>query len=158
MNHVLVAAAAATLAQPVSAAPTLDQTFVSACLDGSVRLSKSEAQAIGFDALPKVLREPLGAPANSRVWKLYAGSDSYLYLLDYAGPTGTVQVCGLASDSLPLAAAKRAIAARLGVSVDENDRDSTEWYVAASRSRALATRVRGYTTLQVNQLPAGETQ
>jgi len=131
----------------------LANLFISACFDGSAQLKASDAQAVAFDNLPDSLRARLIAPDKAQVWKLRSGGQSYLYILEYQKPNQNPQICGLASDSLPVTPAVDAVAQRVGATIDRTRRDQAiEWWVPEQGYMALASRLRGYTVLQVNQL------
>jgi len=152
------AVAYATLAQPGlgPAGPFdrgLENLFLSACFDGSVKLTPSQAQPVQFDALPSALRRKFGSPSKAQVWKLQTAGNSYLYTFDYDKRNMSPKVCGLASDSLQLRSAADAVAYRLKASRDiEPQAVTTEWWRADQGYMALASRVRDYTVLQVNWL------
>ena len=145
----LASAGAAPL--PVSAG-TLPSLFISACLDGSARMSAGEAERIEFDALPDALRSRLGKPSGGKIWKLRSGGQSFLYLLDYPD-SSSPKICGLASDDLSLRSGTAAIEARLtGRALPASAVRSTEWLKASDGYKALATRTGGYTIMQINWL------
>jgi hypothetical protein len=142
-----------------AAAPTpvsidqLDNLFIAACFDGSAQLNSKDAEVVQFDSLPDSLRARLVAPAKAQVWKLRSGGESYLYILEYQKPDENPQICGLASDSLPVNPAVDAVAQRVGATVDRSRHDqAVEWWLPEQGYMALASRLRGYTVLQVNQL------
>ena len=149
---VSLAAAALLNAAAVQAAPTTDNLpnlFVSACLDGSLRLNGGEATPIQFSELPDGLRSRLGNPSASKVWKLRGAGRSYLYLLDYT--SGDKKICGVAGENLALRSASAAVGTRIsGKAVAVEQSRSTEWLNAGYR--ALATRAAGFTILQLNWL------
>ena len=129
----------------------LPNLFISACFDGSVRMSGGDATPIAFGDLPDGLRSRLGSPSASKVWKL-RGGPSYLYLLDYAG-TANPKICGVASENLALRSAAAAVETRLyGRPASAGTSKSTEWLKLDQGYKALATRAGGYTILQVNWL------
>src|SRR5215211_3974810 len=102
MLSLATAALLGAAAAPVSVSTDpLTSLFISACLDGSVRLGAGEATQIEFAGLPAALRHRLGKPSSGKAWKLRAGSGSYLYLLDYPSASGA-KICGLASADLSL--------------------------------------------------------
>ena len=140
---------AAAVQAPISN-DQLPNLFVSACLDGSVRLSGGDATPIQFSELPVGLRSRLGNPSLSKVWQLRGADSSYLYLLDYAGGRNP-KICGVAGKNLALRSASATVGARLSAhpAADFTSR-STEWL--DSRYRALATRAAGFTILQLNWL------
>ena len=140
---------AAAVQAPISN-DQLPNLFVSACLDGSVRLGATEATPIQFSELPNGLRSRLGNPSSSKVWQLRGADKSYLYLLDYAG-TANPKICGVAGQNLALRSASATVGARLSAQpAAESTSKSTEWL--DSRYRALATRAGGFTILQLNWL------
>lgn len=145
--------ATATAAQPSVTANQLANLFISACFDGSARLSAKEAEAVSFDRLPPSLRAKLNAPDKAQVWRLRSGGESYLYILEYQAADQNPQICGLASDSLAMNPATDSMAQRIGATVDAPSRTGAiEWWLPEQGYMALASRLRGYTVLQVNQL------
>lgn len=148
-----VAAASAAVAQISPATGTLENIFISACLDGTVRLSPQDAQAIDFSALPSTLRSKLAKPAKSQVWKLRSAGNSYLYVLEYNDRNRSPHICGLASDQMAITSASDAVATRIGASRDRDQRAvAFEWWMPENGYMAVATRVADYTTLQMNKL------
>ena len=142
----------AAAGQSVVTTNQLPNLFISACFDGSVRMSAGDATPIGFAALPDGLRSRLGSPSGSKVWKLRGGEPSYLYLLDYAG-TANPKICGVASENLALRSATAVVETRLyGRPGSAGTAKSTEWLKLDQGYKALATRAGGYTILQVNWL------
>ncbi|HEY1142567.1 MAG TPA: hypothetical protein VGE68_00890 [Sphingomicrobium sp.] len=148
--------AAGIMGAAAPAPVTTDQLanlFISACFDGSAQLSAKDAEAVPFDRLPGSLRSKLIAPDKAQVWRLRSGGESYLYILDYKGPGQNPQICGLASDTLAVSPAVDTVAQRVGATVDEHSRgQAVEWWLPEQGYMALASRLRGYTVLQVNQL------
>jgi hypothetical protein len=130
----------------------LPNLFVSACFDGSVRMSGGDATPITFGDLPDGLRSRLGSPSASKVWRIRGGNPSYLYLLDYSG-TANPKICGVASENLALRSATAVVETRLyGRPASAGTSKSTEWLKLDQGYKALATRAGGYTILQVNWL------
>ena len=150
----LIAAGIMGAAAPAPVSTTdLASLFISACFDGSARLNANDAEAVQYDSLPNSLRARLTAPAKAQVWRLRSGGESYLYVLEYQKPDQNPQICGLASDSLAVTPAVDAVAQRVGATVDQHSRgQAIEWWVPEQGYMALASRLRGYTVLQVNQL------
>lgn len=131
----------------------LSQLFMSACFDGSVRLSSSDAVAVPFNKLPGVLRAKLSEPEKAQVWQLRSGGDSYLYILDYGEGDQSSKICGVASNALPVVPAIETVAQRVGATVDRTSKGNVvEWWVPEHGYVALASRLRSYTVLQVTQL------
>lgn len=154
-----VVAASAAFVQPNASAASPESVFISACLDGSVRLSPEEAQAVDFGALPDALRSKLAKPAKSQVWKLRSAGNSYLYVLEYNERERSPYICGLASDQMQMASASDAVATRIGASRDRDPRSvALEWWMPDNGYMAVATRVREYTTLQMNKLTSRQRQ
>ena len=144
----LVIAATLGAAAPADQLPGL---FISACLDGSVRMGPGSATPITFDALPSDLQARLGKPHEARVWKLNGSDKAYLYLLNYRDRRSASRVCGVASNNLVLRPASAAVESRLrGGTPSAGSLKTVEWINAAAGYRALATRQGGYTVLQIN--------
>ncbi|HJR83310.1 MAG TPA: hypothetical protein VJ775_05235 [Sphingomicrobium sp.] len=145
---------AAAPAAPAAAAysGSLENLFISACLDGAVSLSREDAQPIQFDALPKALKSKLGSPDRTQVWMLQRPGHSYLYTVEYDDRDLSPKVCGLASDQLKINPATEVVAARLNGMPGEDGAVTTEWHFPEQGYFALASRVREYTVLQVNQM------
>ena len=144
---------AAALAPAPAYAGSLENVFISACLDGSIKLSPQEAHAVQLDALPKAVRAKLGDPSKAQVWQLQSAGRSYLYTMEYEGTSMSPKICGLASDQLKITPAAQVIAARLNSSADMDSRAvTTEWHFPDQGYYALASRVHEYTVLQVNQM------
>jgi len=133
-------------------ADSLENIFISACLDGSVNLGEQGAQPIQFDALPKTLKQQLANPTKAQVWQLQSPGHSYLYMMEYEGKNRSPKICGVASDQLKIAPAIDAVAYRLNASAAEPGAVTTEWHFPEQGYVALASRVREYTVLQVNQM------
>lgn len=152
----LATAALFTAAAPPQSlvyANSLESIFISACLDGSVRLGQQDAQPVQFDNLPKALKAKLGHPDRTQVWRLQSPGRSYLYMVEYDDRDLSPKVCGLASDQLKITPATDAIASRLNASAGLGDRRATtEWHFPEQGYYALASRVHEYTVLQVNQM------
>jgi len=143
--------AAALAVQSAGASDDLPNLFVSACLDGSVRMKPGDATAIQFGELPAALRSRLGKPSGGKVWKLRSPDRSYLYVLDFQGSAST-RVCGVAGENLDVASGAAAIGVRLrGSRPATTTMQSTEW-LAVNDYKAMATRTGGFTVLQVNWL------
>ena len=152
------------IAPPIPAAPnlaaapaaaysgSLENVFISACLDGAVSLSDQDAQPVQFDSLPKALKGKLGTPEKTQVWMLQRPGHSYLYMAEYADRDLSPKVCGLASDQLKIKPAREVLAARLNGATGDNNAVTTEWHFPEDGYFALASRVREYTVLQVNQM------
>ncbi len=146
-------AAYAAAAQPAAPSGELENLFISACFNGSVRVGEGQAETVGFDALPSPIRNQLKTPSKAQVWKLRSAGDTYLYMLEYSDPKRSPQVCGLTSDQLPMSHGVDAVAYYLRSSNDVDPRSfGREWWMPEEGYMALATRIRGYTTLQVNRL------
>lgn len=149
----LIAAEIATAPALTNVSPSpLADLFVSACFEGSARLSAYDAQAITFDQLPKPLRAKLDWPDSSKVWKLRS-SDTYLYILNYERKDENPQICGIASDRLGVNSGVNAMAQRIGATVEGNPRKgAVQWWRPEQGYMAVASRLQNYTVLQVNQL------
>ena len=154
----IIALAITATANIAAAAPaaaysgSLENIFISACLDGSVTLGRQDAQPVQFEALPNALRSKLGSPDRTQVWMLQRPGHSYLYMVEYDDRDLSPKVCGLASDQLKISPATNAIATRLNASVGEDGAVTTEWHFPEQGYYALASRIREYTVLQVNQM------
>lgn len=154
----IIALAITATANLASAAPaaayagSLENIFISACLDGSVTLSRQDAQPVQFDALPNALRSKLGSPDRAQVWMLQRPGHSYLYMVEYDDRDLSPKVCGLASDQLKISPATNAIASRLNASAGEAGAVTTEWHFPKQGYYAIASRVHEFTVLQVNQM------
>jgi hypothetical protein len=134
-------------------ADSLENIFISACLDGSVKLGEQGAQVIQFDALPKNLKAKLGKPSKAQVWQLQSPGRSYLYMMEYDDKDLSPKVCGVASDQLKIVPAADAVAHRLNASQGLGPGAvTTEWHFPEEGYFALASRVHNYTVLQVNQM------
>jgi len=133
-------------------ADSLENVFIAACLDGRVNLGEQGAQSIQFDALPKTLKQQLANPAKAQVWQLQSPGHSYLYMIEYEGKNRSPKICGVASDQLKITPAINAVAYRLNASTAEPGAVTTEWHLPEQGYIALASRVREYTVLQVNQM------
>lgn len=154
-----LAASSAALVQANPSAGSIENVFISACIDGSVRLSEDEAETVDFSALPSALRSQLTKPTKAQVWKLRSAGNSYLYVLEYAGRNRSPHVCGLASDQIKIGPASDAVAHRIGASLDRDSGAAAhEWWMAEDGYMAIATRVREYTTLQMNKLSERQRQ
>jgi hypothetical protein len=155
----IVALAIAAAANLATAAPSalyadsLESIFISACLDGSVRLGEQGAQPIQFDALPKTLKSKLAKPSKAQVWRLQSPGHSYLYMMEYDDRKLSPKVCGVASDQLNIGPAADAVAYRLSASQGLGPGAvTTEWHFPEEGYFALASRIHGYTVLQVNHM------
>jgi len=149
----ITAAANVATVAPSAYADSLENIFISACLDGSVKLSEQGAQPIQFEALPKTLRSKLAKPSKARVWQLQSAGHSYLYMMEYEDRHLSPKVCGVASDQLKIAPAAEAVAYRLNASQGLGEGAvATEWHFPEQGYFALALRIHGYTVLQVNQM------
>ena len=153
MAFAIAASATATIsaAQAPVYADSMENIFISACLDGSVKLSEQGARPIPFDALPKDLRQKLAKPSKAQVWQLGSGH-SYLYMMEYDDKDLSPKVCGVASDQLKITPAADAVAYRLNASTAEPGAVTTEWHFPEQVYFALASRVHEYTVLQVNHM------
>ena len=157
MISLVAAALVNAAAQAPASADQLPSLFVSACIDGSVRIRPGDATPIQFGELPTALRSRLGNPSSSKVWKLRSAGRSYLYLLDFQGQAAASKICGVAGEDLALTASTSAIDARLSGRLPiASSSQSTEWVKPADGYKALATRTGGFTVLQVNWLKANE--
>ena len=149
---ITAAANLAAAAPPAANSGSIENIFISACLDGSVALSRQDAQPVQFDSLPNALRSKLGKPDRTQVWMLQRPGHSYLYMIEYDDRDLSPKVCGLASDQLKISPATDAIATRLNASAGEDGAVTTEWHFPEQGYYALASRVHEYTVLQVNQM------
>jgi hypothetical protein len=152
MLPLIATGVAAAAAQSGVSPNPIANLFLSACFDGSAKLDARDAQAASFQQLPSSLRSKLVEPDKAQVWKLRS-SETYLYILDYEGADQNPQICGVASNRLAVSPAVDAMAQRIGASVEERPREGAiEWWLPEQGYMALASRLRGYTVLQVNQL------
>jgi len=150
---VTAAATIGTAAPSATYADSLENIFISACLDGSVRLGEQGAEAIQFDALPKTLKAKLAKPSKAQVWRLQSPGRSYLYMMEYNDPDLSPKVCGVASDQLKIAPAADAVAYRLNASQGLGPGAvTTEWHFPEQGYFALASRIHEFTVLQVNHM------
>lgn len=153
MLPMLAASLGAVAAQAPVTSDQLANLFISACFDGSARLSAKDAETVPFDKLPETLRSKLVAPDKAQVWRLRSNGESYLYILEYRKADQNPQICGLASDSLSISPATDTMAQRIGATVESpGSNGAIEWWLPEQGYMALASRLRGYTVLQVNQL------
>jgi len=148
MLMILAAAAAATVG-----AGDLSSVFQASCLDGQARLSAGEVSPATFDQLPASLRDGLGRPASSQVWKFNVSGSSYLYMLDYGSGA---KVCGLASDTLDLKSAGDMLESRVTGGVDRNRTRAAQWINARDGYVATATTSASYKVLQINWMSIGD--
>ena len=153
---IALAIAAATnigaAAQSPVHADSLENIFISACLDGSVNLGEQGAEPVQFDALPKDIRRKLAKPIKAQVWQLRSAGHSYLYMMEYDDKDLSPKVCGVASDQLNMSPAADAVAHRLNASSAEPGAVTTEWHFPEAGYFALASRIHEYTVLQVNHM------
>lgn len=131
---------------------SLENIFISACLDGRVHLGEQGAQPVEFDALPKAIRQKLARPSKAQVWQLQSPGRSYLYMVEYDDKDFSPKVCGMASDQLKISPAADAVAHRLNASTAEPGAVTTEWHFPEDGFFALASRIHEYTVLQVNHM------
>lgn len=154
-----LAAAAVLNAAATPAALTSDDLpslFVAACLDG--RANAAGATPIEFNALPSALRHRLGTPSTAKVWKLRGSEEAYLYSLSYTERGWGPNSCGIASQTLPIQRASAVMETRLRGVPSTGSYTPTEWLDPKLGYRALATRVGGFTILQINTVNAEQTE
>jgi hypothetical protein len=149
---ITAAANIAAVAPPPDYADSLENIFISACLDGSVNLGEQGAQPVEFAALPKTIRQKLAKPTKAQVWQLQSPGHSYLYMMEYDDKDLSPKVCGMASDQLKISPAADAVAYRLNASTAEPGAMTTEWHFPEDGFFALASRIHEYTVLQVNHM------
>ena len=155
----LLSLAAAALLNSTATVPLMSEDdlpalFVAACLDGSA--TTNGATPIDFNALPSALRTRLGHPSASKVWKLRASQNAYLYSLTYTERGWGPNSCGVASETLPIQRASAAMETRLRGVPSNGSYTPTEWLDPKLGYRALTTRVGGFTILQINTVNADQ--
>lgn len=129
----------------------LSQLFISACLDGQAKLSPGTAQAVTFGDLPRDLRERLGSPASSQVWRLNGGGNAFLYLLGYADPRAAQsRICGVAADQMDYLAAADAVEKRVMGATYPKDGRKIRWTDPKGGYTAMVTKAGTFDVLQVN--------
>ena len=147
-------AAAAVLSSAAESAPIaseqLPALFISACLDGNA--TAVSATAIEFSALPSGLRNRLGQPDKSQVWKLRSSGEAYLYSLSYFERNREPKICGIASEQLKLQPASAAVETRVRGTSSGGSYLPVEWLDERAGFRALATQSGGFTIMQINWL------
>jgi len=131
----------------------LPNVFQASCLDGQARLSAGEVSPSSFDKLPAALRDNLGRPASSTVWKFNTSGDSYLYMLDYGSSR---KVCGLASDTMDLKTAGDMLEIRVTGSVDRSRPRAAQWINTKDGYVATATTQAAYKVVQINWMSPGD--
>jgi hypothetical protein len=141
------------LAAMAAGTADLPSIFQATCLDGQARLSAGQVSPSSFDQLPSTLRENLGRPASSAVWKFNSGGDSYLYMLDYGSSR---KVCGLASDTMDLKVAGDMLESRVTGGVDRNRTRAAQWINAKDGYVATATTQSAYKVVQINWMSPGD--
>ena len=92
---ITAAASIGAAAPSATYADSLENIFISACLDGSVNLGEQGAQPIEFDALPKTLKAKLAKPSKAKVYQLQSPGHSYLYMMEYDDKDLSPKVCGV---------------------------------------------------------------
>jgi len=147
---------AAILAGSVQASAATDASdlsglFQATCLDGQARLKANEVTPISFELLPSGLREKLGRPASSKVFRLNNSGHSYLYLLDYQPAPGTSpKICGIASDSMDLRTAGDALEMRVTGSITPDRMRTAQWLNPKDGYIATATTASTFKVLQIS--------
>ena len=116
------------LPQTAVAASNLPAVFISACLNGTVKLTPSEATPMAFSELPRDLQHRLGKPASSRVWRLDSPGHAFLYVIENRATRRTSpRVCGVAADDMDYAAAKGLVEKRVVGDVYSETGMSMQW-------------------------------
>lgn len=155
MVTALVAAllSASTLTQTEVAASDLPAVFVSACLDGTVKLTPADATPIGFNELPGELRDRLGKPASSQVWRLHGPVRAFLYVIENRPSRRTSpRVCGIASDDMDYGTAKVVVEKRVLGDVYSETGMSMQWIDAKHGYIVTVTTAGEFKILQTDLL------
>lgn len=106
----------------------LPAIFVSACLDGTVKLTPADATPVAFNELPGDLRDRLGKPASSQVWRVDGPGRAFLYVLENRPNLRTSpRVCGVASDDMDYTTAKDLVEKRVVGDVYSETGMSMQW-------------------------------
>lgn len=156
----MITALAAVLVSSGSTLPAMELAtselpalFVSACLDGEAKLSAADANAVGFDDLPRELQRQFPTPSSSQIWRLHTHSRAFLYILSYEpGPTTRSQMCGVASDEMDYSAAAAAVEKRvMGNSYPETGK-SMQWADPQNGNIVTATTAGEFKVLQTDLL------
>lgn len=144
--------AALALAAPLASTANLPELFVAACLDGKASLPKGEARPVPIDELPRVLRDQLGNPASGQAWRLASTGQAYLYLLNYDPGADETKICGVASDSMNVAAAADAVEMRMAGYAGAERLQGMQWLMPQDGYVTTLTRAGELRILQINWL------
>lgn len=149
----LLGPAFAAPAAPITEAAGLPGVFVAACLDGRLTLPRGIASQLAFDELPAELRKQFKHPASSQVWQLARGQRTYLYVLNFVGgKTADPKICGLASETMTVAAAADALELRMAGYVGAERLPGMQWLMPKDGYVAAVTRQGEFTVAQINWL------
>ena len=86
------------------------------------------------------------------MWRLNHAGDAYLYTLNYeGGQNANPRVCGVASDAMNIAAARKVVSLRLTGRADGNEL-ANEWLGPKAGYRAVVPNVGQFKVAQVNWL------
>jgi hypothetical protein len=149
----------AAAAQMTVTPDQLPNLFIAACLEGKAQTTDGSATPIEFSALPTAIRSRLGKPSEGKVWKLNGADNAYLYSLSYTDRSFSPKICGVAGQNLVLRPASAAVESHLrGGTPAAGSFKPVEWLNEPQGYRALATRIGGYTVLQVNWLKQNQSE
>jgi hypothetical protein len=146
-------AIAAVQGVPATNLADLPAVFAQACLDGQVRFSRGQAQLVSAAALPDNLRHAVARSGTGQIWRLATPGQTFLYVLNEARPGA--KRCGLASDILPFADARRRLEARVG-EPGPHGQPATEWVNVPDGYVATATRLGSFSITQIRWLSPKE--
>lgn len=173
-----VVAAEAPNAQPPSAPPygsdpvasvgmpllpeQLEGVFLSACFNGSMRLSADEESPVTLGELPPSLRRRFGTPVSGNVWRLNSTTPTYLFTMNFdPSPRTTPKVCGLVTQSIKIGPAIEFLGAYVhGPSLTSFQEAFTgaEWLSAEGGYVAVATKIDRFTVLELKILSKEQQQ
>lgn len=140
----------------------LEGIFLSACFNGSMRLSADEETPVTLDQLPPSLRHRFGTPVGGNVWRLNSTTPTYLFTMNFNPSPKTIpKVCGLITQSIKIADAIKFLGAYVnGPTLDSFHEPfiGAEWLSAEGGYVALASKIDRFTVLELKILSKEQQQ
>ena len=140
----------------------LQGIFLSACFNGSMRLSADEETPVTLEELPPGLRRRFGTPVSGNVWRLNSTTPTYLFTMNFnPSPTTIPKVCGLVTQSIKIKDAIEFLGAYVnGPSLGSfhESFNGAEWLSAEGGYVALASKIDQFTVLELKILSKEQQQ
>lgn len=140
----------------------LEGIFLSACFNGSMRLSADEETPVTLDELPPSLRRRFPTPVSGNVWRLNSTTPTYLFTMNFnPGSTTIPKVCGLVTQSIRIGDAIKFLGSYVnGPTLDSLHETfaGAEWLSAEGGYDALASKIDRFTVLELKILSKEQQQ